>query len=192
MKRWLSRDPQSKPLPNPPVEPVGEVSASETGPLGAVDLAVAAGLVAVALSISVPVALHFRREVRSLDQARMSSMSRTRQLRTALERGQTRNAALTQFRREVNRYVADVESRPLIPWTTFVGELSRRRPKGVWTTRISGNGPHFRAQVAAERPELVTQYTQSLRQSPYVDFAALPAGTTAASQAQVVGRLRGE
>lgn len=149
-------------------------------------------MIVLGLSISVPVALHFRQEVRRLDQARVASMSRTRQLRMTLERGQARNAALTQFRREVNRYVADVEARPMIPWTTLVGELSRRRPKGVWTTRISGNGPHFRAQVAAERPELVTLYTQSLRQSPYVDFAALPAGTAPAAQAQVVGRLRGE
>lgn len=165
---------------------------SESAPLGAADLPIAAGVVVFALSLSIPVALHFRQEIRTLDQTRQTSMSRTRQLRIALERGQTRNAALTQFRREVNRYVADVESRPRIPWTTFVGELSRRRPKGVWTTRISGNGPHFRAQIAAERPELVTLYTQSLRESPYVDFAALPAGTAPAAQAQVVGRLRGE
>jgi len=185
MKLWPSRKPQFKPL-------AGEETSSETSPIGAADLAMAAGVIALALSASIPVALHFRQEVRSLDQARMTSMSRTRQLRMTLERGQSRNAALTQFRREVNRYVAEVEARPMIPWTTFVGELSRRRPKGVWTTRISGNGPHFRAQVAAERPELVTLYTQSLRQSPYVDFAALPAGTAPAAQAQVVGRLRGE
>lgn len=165
---------------------------SDTAPLGPADLAMAAGMIALALSMSIPAALHFRQEVRRLDQARMASMSRTRQLRMTLERGQSRNTALTQFRREVNRYVADVEARPLVPWTTLVGELSRRRPKGVWTTRISGNGPHFRAQIAAERPELVTLYTQSLRQSPYVDFAALPAGTAPAAQAQVVGRMRGE
>jgi hypothetical protein len=46
--------------------------------------------------------------------------------------------------------------------------------------------------VAAERPELVTQFTQSLRESPYVDFAALPAGVAPSTQSQVVGRLRGE
>lgn len=151
-----------------------------------------AGTLTLALAVSAPVALHLRKEMRGLDNARMASIQRTRLLRITYERNQSRREALTQFRREVNRYVTEVEARPTVAWTTAVGELSRNRPNGLWTTRLSGNGPHFRAQIAAERPELVTLYTQSLRQSPYVDFATLPAGVTATTQTQVVGRLRGE
>jgi hypothetical protein len=159
---------------------------------GPVDAAIAAGSLTLALAVCAPVAFHFRSEARQLDRARMNSLQRTRMHRVTLERNQSRREALTQFRREVNRYVAEVEARPMVAWTTVVGELSRRRPNGLWTTRLSGNGPHFRAYVAAERPDLVSLYTQSLRQSPYVDFAALPAGAAPSTQAQVVGRLRGE
>ncbi|MCC2672900.1 MAG: hypothetical protein K0Q72_5372 [Armatimonadetes bacterium] len=197
MKHWPSRKPDQTPAAA--AEAVsgavpGTVSevAPQAGWFGPVDAAIAAGCVMLALTVSVPVALHFRKEARQLDHARTESMSRTRQLRSTLDRSEARHVALTQFRREVSRYVSEVEAKPMVPWTTVVGELSRRRPAGVWTTRLSGSGPHFRAQVAAERPELVTQFTQSLRESPYVDFAALPAGVAPATQSQVVGRLRGE
>lgn len=184
MKLWPVRKPKASPQVN-----------AETPPswsFGPVDGAIIAGTLTLALGVSAPVALHLRKEMRSLDEARMASIQRTRMHRLTLDRSESRREALTQFRREVNRYVTEVESRPAVAWTTVVGELSRRRPSGLWTTRLSGNGPHFRAQVSAERPDLVTLYTQSLRESPYVDFATLPAGVSASTQTQVVGRLRGE
>ena len=197
MKHWRSKKKQQVAWAETLTEAQVEApAASDTTPQGSwfgpADAGIAAVSVILALSVTVPVALHYRKEVQRLDRSRADSMSRTRQLRFTLDRSEARHAALTQFRREVSRYVSEVEARPMVPWTTVVGELSRRRPAGVWTTRLSGNGPHFRAQVAAERPELVTQFTQSLRESPYVDFAALPAGVAPATQSQVVGRLRGE
>lgn len=186
MKLWPVRKPKASP------QVTAEEAPSSSWSFGPVDGAIIAGTITLALAVSAPVALHLRKEMRTLDAARMSSIQRTRMHRLTLDRNESRREALTQFRREVNRYVTEVEARPAVAWTTVVGELSRRRPNGLWTTRLSGNGPHFRAQVAAERPDLVTVYTQSLRESPYVDFATLPAGVAASTQSQVVGRLRGE
>jgi hypothetical protein len=173
-------------------ESEGAVRAAQGWSFGAVDAAMAAVSLTVALAACAPFAIHLRKEVRKLDSARIESMQRTRMHRLSVQRNESRREALTQFRREVNRYVAEVEARPMIPWTTVVGELSRRRPQGLWTTRLSGNGQHFRAQVATHRTELVPVYTQSLRESPYFEFATLPAGMVPANRTQVVGRVRGE
>lgn len=194
MKRWKSRtgppaDPSSAPTvggtPTAPDDPKGWT-------FGAADLGIAAGLLSVTLAICFPTALYLRKEAHAVEVQQQASLQRTRLMKAELAHLDLRRAAQAQLRRELTHYVADVEGKPMVPWSTAVGEISRRRPHGVWTTRISGNGPHFRAQVAAERPELVGVYTQSLRQSPYLDFAALPAGTVPSTHTQVVGRLTGE
>lgn len=159
---------------------------------GPADAAIAAGGLALVVAVCLPLGYHFHSQARTLEQQVEETVSRCRTLRMTLDRVESRKTDLARLRREVNRYVADVETRPIVPWGTVVGELSRRRPEGLWTTRITGNGPQFRAQVAGYSPELVQSYAQRLRESPYIEFAALPAGEAPASGGQVVGRLMGE
>lgn len=176
------------------VEAPAPAPAPETGSwsFGPADMAISSGVLAAVLAVCIPWGVSLHREVRSLDAQLQESGQRSRQLRSTLNFVEGRRVTLNQFRREVDRYMAEVEARPVVPWTTVIGELSRLRPKGLWTTRLTGEGPRFTAHVAAERSDLVDRYTQTLRQSPYVDFAALPAGETASPSTQVVGRLRGE
>lgn len=163
---------------------------------GSSDALLAAGSLVCALAICLPVALHYRGQAGSRDRERLAAHGRCRQLTSTLEHAEGRKIALTQLRRGVERYVADVEARPIVPWTSAVRELSERRPNGLWTVRLSGNGARFRAQVAAARADLPAAYINSLRQSSQVDYAGLPVdGTVATASAapfQVVGRLVGE
>lgn len=158
---------------------------------GPADAVIASGLLALTVAVCVPLGYHFHSRAAELDKRIEETSFRLHALRTTLERVEARRTDLSRLRREVNRYVADVETRPLVPWTTVVGELSRRRPEGLWTTRITGNGAQFRAQVSAMTPDLVGAYARHLRESPYVEFAALPAGD-APNGSQVVGRMMGE
>lgn len=163
---------------------------------GSSDAVLAAGSLVCALAVCVPVALHYRGQASFRDREIAAAQARCRQLLSTLEHAEGRKIALTQLRRGVERYVADVEARPIVPWTSAVRELSERRPNGLWTVRLSGNGPLFRAQVAAARADLPIAYINSLRQSSRVDYAGLPVeGTVATASAapfQVVGRLVGE
>jgi hypothetical protein len=158
---------------------------------GPVDAVIASGLLALTVAVCVPLGYHFHAQAREIDRQVEDSNFRLHGLRSSLEHVEARRTDLSRLRREVNRYVADVETRPIVPWTTLIGELSRRRPEGLWTTRITGSGPQFRAQVAAMSPSLVSNYAQQLRESPYVEFAALPSGDAPGS-AQIVGRVMGE
>jgi hypothetical protein len=151
------------------------------------------------VAVCVPVAWSLHGQAQGLDRQRAQSSGRFRQFQATIEHLEGRKAEMARMRREVNRYVADVESRPIVPWTTGIAELSRRRPEGVWTVSLSGNGSSFRAQVAADRPDLLASYTQQLRDSPYVEYVSAPpapAGTPAAPQtrvaAQISGRWMGE
>jgi len=159
---------------------------------GLADVAIVAVLLSISVGASVPLALHYREQTRRLDAERMEVASRCRMMRGTTEHLEASRASVMQLRRAADRYIAEAEARPIVPWTTAVAELSRRRPEGVWTTRLSGNGPRFRAEFATRRPELAQQYTRNLRQSPYVEFAELPAGEMSGPRAQVVGRLMGE
>lgn len=159
---------------------------------GPADAVIAAGGLVLVVAACVPIGYYFHSQARTADHQIQESIGRFRALQTTLERVEARKADLSRLRREVNRYVAEVETRPIVPWSTVVAELSRRRPEGLWTTRISGNGPQFRAKVSAMAPELVNDYARQLRESPYVEFAALPVGDAPGASAQVVGRLMGE
>lgn len=186
MKSWRhNRKPDPSEAPATP--------ATAGSGLTLVDGAIGATLLAVTLTVCVPVAMRLRGEVRELDAERDRALRHSRSLRTAIQHLETRRVTLNRLRKVVDRYVTDVQAKPIVPWTTAVGELSRRRPAGVWTTRLAGDGPRFRAYVSAAQPELVSTYTQSLRQSSYVDFASGDtAAAPAAGSAQVVGRLMGE
>lgn len=159
---------------------------------GPADTALSAGLLALVVAGCLPLAWHLHGEARAVDQERTDSLNRVRGLNVTLKYVQARRTALGRLRRAVDRYVADVEARPVVPWTTVVTELSAQRPAGLWATRLSGEGPRFSAEVAAERPELVTLYAERLRQSRYVEFAALPPGAPPRSRGRVVGRMMGE
>jgi hypothetical protein len=159
---------------------------------GPADALIAALLVAATVAVCVPVSFRLHTRARDLDREVQEAHGRMAQLRATLEHVEGRRDELARLRREVNRYVADVEARPIIPWSTVVTELSQRRPGGLRTTRISGNGPQFRAQLTAAVPELIPAYARALRESPFVDFATLPTGETPGHSGQVVGRLMGE
>lgn len=184
MKRWaLNRKPANEP----------QAAAPATGWIfGPADAAISAGLLVLTVAVCMPVALHFREQAKQFDRQREEALDRSRRVKATLEHVESRRVAHTQLRRAVDRYVAEVQSRPIVPWATVVGELSRRRPGGVWAVRLSGDGPRFRAEVATPQANLVETYAQSLRESPYVDFATLPVGAAPGQARQVVGRMTGE
>jgi hypothetical protein len=196
MRFWSRRRGAAAQQPTPK-ETVGEGEAPQAVPappaeawaLGPADVAIAAAALAVTVGVSVPLALHFHGQSEALDRERQESLARTRAYLALERRLEARRGALTELRRAADRYVADVEARPIVAWTTALTELSHRRPAGVWTTRISGDGPRFRADVRAARPELFSEYAHSLRESAYVDFAA---GDGAGATGRVTGRLMGE
>jgi len=159
---------------------------------GPVDAAIALGMLAATLLVCVPVALHLRQEANQLEREQMALHSRAKILKSTLSHLETRQAALLQLQRAVNRYLANVEVRPVVPWTTVVSELSQRRPGGVWTTQISGEGPRFQAQVRLARPDLAATYVERLRQSPYVEFATVAPAGGAAGGTVVSGRMTGD
>lgn len=181
--RWNSR-----PKPEAPATAEAPGGTRSVNPM---DAAIAAAILAITTGVGIQIALHFRQEAAQIDKQRQASIGECRNLTSALKHLDARRAAMTQLRHDVDHYVADVSSRPLVPWTTVMGELSRRRPQGVWTTQISGDGPRFRVAVTAARPDLAQRYTQSLRESAYVDYAGLPVGPVTA-QTQVSGRWTGE
>lgn len=176
-------------------KPVNEAQPATSAPgwtFGPADAAIAAGLLGLTVAVCMPVAMHFREQAKQFDRQREEALDRSRLVKATLEHVESRRIAHTQIRRAVDRYVAEVQARPIVPWSTVVGELSRRRPGGVWAMRLSGDGPRFRAEVATPQPALVESYAQSLRESPYVDFATLPVGAAPGQTRQVVGRMTGE
>ena len=148
----------------------------------------------VALAITLPFALSYRRQATELDRLRMADLSQLRQKQRLADRLETRRRTLSRFRSTVNHYVADATSRPIVPWTTAVAEVSRARPGGLWTVLIAGEGPRFKAVVKSRRSDLIATYTQRLARSPYIEYAsAADAGPPAAgAPIQLFGRFSGE
>ncbi len=168
-------------------------AASRPAVLGAMDIAISGVVLGLVLGTATHVGWHYRQQANAADRTRTEITAQCRKLNATIRFVENRRQAQSQFRRTVARYVAEVESRPIIPWTTAVNELTRRRPHGVWATRMSGDGPRFRVQVTSAAPGQVGFYAQALRESPYTDYATLPPGTSPAmSSGQVVGRLMGE
>ncbi|MFN3649114.1 MAG: hypothetical protein ACK47B_05985 [Armatimonadota bacterium] len=173
-----------------PESQVVEEPAPARWSFGPADAAIAAASLALVVGVSLPWAWSLRSQVRELDRQRAEADASLRSTRSTLEFLQHRRTARMQFRRAVDRYVAAIEARPGVPWSTAIGELSRRRPAGVWTTRLSGNGGRFRAEVAGSSPEALDAYAEALRQSPYVEYAAPVHGV--AAKAELAGRWMGE
>jgi hypothetical protein len=173
-------------------DPVSETSGRAPWTWRPADTLIAACLFFVAVGISLPVAAHFHLQAAGCDRERERSLAVTRSVDATIEHLEGRQADMALLRREANRYVAEVEARPIVPWTTLMTEVSTRRPAGVWLRRLSGSGPHFRAQVAALRPELPGAFALQLRESPYLEFAGLPADGLPGSSTRVVGKALGE
>jgi hypothetical protein len=160
---------------------------------GTADAAIAAGLLVLMLSISIPVAIRLNAASRELDHAATISLARSRALTATSRFTEARREAVAAFRSEAKRYEEEVQAKRLVPWTAVATEFSRARPEGVWITRLAADGPRFQVQLAAIRPDLATNYLSALQQSPVVEFAAHPAGAIPAGNSyQVVGRLAGE
>jgi hypothetical protein len=179
-------------VPWVPPAPVPEAPPQADWQFGPSDVGLAAASLALTVVLCVPFALHFRAQAAHMERERQRSIDRGRVMAQTVEHAEAQRIALLQFRRDAAQYLDDVETRPMIPWTTVMTELSRRRPQGVWTTRISGDGPRFRAIIATPRAELATAYARRLMESPYIDFAAQPGGQYGAASNQIVGRMRGE
>jgi hypothetical protein len=164
--------------------------------LGPADLAIGAVSLTLVLGVCLPIAASLHREASALDRRREEVLERSRAARATLAHLERRREAHTLLRRVVDRTVADIESRPIVPWMAVVSELSSRRPPGLRAVRLSGAGPGFRVQVSSERGALVADYTRALRESAVVDLAAdatpLPLAPNAPGRGQVVGRLMGE
>ncbi len=160
---------------------------------GPADAAIAAGLLVLALGISIPVAVRLNAASREMDQVSSACNTRIRIMNATARFTESRRQAVAAFRMEAKRYVEEVQAKPLMPWTAVATELSRARPEGVWITNLSANGARFQVQVAAVKPELAADYLAALQQSPVVEFATLPSGPAASGNTyQVVGRLAGE
>jgi hypothetical protein len=171
-----------------------EKSAPQAGwTFGPADAAIAAGTLALALGVSIPVAVRLNAASREMDQASAVSVNRSRILHATARFTETRREAVAAFRTEAKRYEEEVQSKRSVPWTAVASEFSRVRPDGVWITRFSADGPRFQVQLTAGTPELAADYLAALQQSPVVEFAALPAGAVPTGNTyQVVGRLAGE
>jgi DNA-binding transcriptional ArsR family regulator len=156
------------------------------------DMAIASAMLAVTTALSIGVALHLREGARQADRQRADSQERAAQLLAASEHTESRRAMLAHLRTRVNRYVGELQSRPILPWTTAVRELSRLKPQGLWLTRMESQGPRFRLTVRATRADLVAIYVQRLRGSACVEFVSLPPGEKPQAQAQILGRWTGE
>jgi hypothetical protein len=152
-------------------------------------------MLALTLAVCVPTAWQLRLQTDAADRERLEIQGRFRGERTALEHLDATRVAGMRLRRAADRYAADVQARPIVPWTTVVGELSRRRPAGLKAVRLGGDGARFRVQFPAEQAPLAMSYAQNMRQSPYVEFVddhLAQQGADSAGQVQVVGRLMGE
>ena len=160
---------------------------------GPADAAIAAGLLALTLGISIPVAVRLNAATREVDHASAAAGTRIRVMHATSRFTEARREAVTSFRKEAKRYVEEVQSKRMVPWTAVATEISQSRPDGVWITNLSADGPRFRIQLAATKPELAAEYLAALQQSPVVEFAAQPAGAVPTGNTyQVVGRLAGE
>ena len=168
--------------------PTGDDAAESVPP----DLLLGMLSLTLALAILLPISIHYRRQAVTLERQRLLMMDSMRREQRLLEHIDTRRQTLTLFRRTVRHYVADVESRPIVPWTTAISEVSRARPGGVWTTLISGDGPRFKAIVKAQRRDLAAEYSQRLAQSPYVEYVSAPAAEDNGATSRLFGRLAGE
>lgn len=160
---------------------------------GPADAAIAAGMLVLALGISIPVAVRLNAASREVDHAATASINRTRILNATARFTETRREAVAAFRREAKRYAEEAQSRQRVPWTAVATEFSQARPEGVWITKLSADGPRFQIQLSATSPELATDYLAALQQSPVVEFATHPTGAIPTGNTyQVVGRLAGE
>ena len=159
---------------------------------GPADAAMMAATLLLTVAVCMPVALRFRDETRRLDRTREDALDDVRRLRATLHHLEARRAARTQLRRAVDRYVADIEARPFVPWATGVREIADRRPAGAWLVQIAGDGPRFRATLAAHDLTLAGAFADSLRGSAYVDFATPPVNGDDPRTRVVSGRLAGE
>jgi hypothetical protein len=156
------------------------------------EMLLSAGLLVTVLALCAPAALYLRSRVGTFERESIASVDRCRRLQAAGRQVEGRKANLAQLRRSVDRYLADVDSRPIVPWATAVSELSGRRPRGLRTIRISGEGPRFVAELSGDRADLAWAYAGLLAQSPYVDFANASPGGHSSGSTQVVGRMKGE
>lgn len=171
---------------------MGNPDAVETQDAISPDLILGAMSLTLALAISLPIALRYRGAATKLEHERLASLTLMGQKHKMADRLQTRRRTLNRFRRTVTRYVADVESRPIVPWTTAVSEMSRARPGGVWTTLIAGDGPRFKAIIKTHRSDLMGEYVQRLAQSPYVEYVSAPVVGDVQAQSRIFGRFSGE
>jgi hypothetical protein len=168
---------------------IAGMRSGHSGLFSIADAAIAAGLLAATLAVCLPTAIRFRADARNAERRMVASRERIAEVRSEIHQVETRRAMASEQRRAVNRYLAEVDARPMTPWTTGVAELCRARPNGLWTVQMRGNGPRFQAIVQAARPDLVGTYAQRIAKSPRAEFAARPG---AGSGLQVVGRWKGE
>ena len=157
--------------------------------LTSADAVIAPALLAVTLAICMPIAMRFRVEAQKMDQATLASRERCGKTRMKIQHVEEQRALVSEQRQAATRYLAEIDSRPVTPWSAAVGELCRNRPRGLWAVRLRGNGPRFQAVVQAARPDLVAAYVRKLSKSQRAEFAERPGD---AESLQVVGRWRGE
>lgn len=159
---------------------------------GALDAALLAALLFATLAVALPIAAGMRRQVRLYDAAREESLRAIRIRRATLEHVESRRASYSRLRRAVDRYTAEVEARPIVPWASVVRELADRRPPGLWLQRVNGDGPRFRVQARMVDPVLGSTYAQNLRASSFVEFVSGPAPSGQPGEMLVSGRFVGE
>lgn len=171
---------------------MGGSSRREVWTPGALDAALLAAALFATLAIAMPIAAGLRRQVRDYDRARETSLATIRLRRATLEHVESRRAAYSRLRRAVDRYTADVEARPILPWGSQVRELADRRPEGLWVHRISGEGPRFRLVCRMRDPVQASVYAQNLRTSSFIEFIGGPTPTGTPGEMVITGRFSGE
>jgi hypothetical protein len=119
----------------------------------------------------------------------VASREQCTEIRSEIHQVEAQRATASEQRRAMNRYLAEVDARPVTPWATGVAELCRARPNGLWAVQMRGNGPRFQTIVQAARPDLVATYAKRIAKSSRAEFAARPGE---GNGLQVVGRWKGE
>jgi Tfp pilus assembly protein PilN len=105
------------------------------------------------------------RAAEELDRVQLSLVRAERSRRTYTRDRAWRETTLAAARR------ADGQRIP--PLTLIVNEAARRRPSGVWLSRIAVRNGAVRIVGSALAEDSVTAYLQRLSTSPYIDDATL-------------------
>ncbi len=156
---------------------------------GTVDIALAGLALALTLAVCIPASIGLQQQARSVEVKTEAVREEIGDLKLAVAEFHTRRQMAGAGERGAERYVAMVEARAGVPWSTAVSEISRQRPGGVWAQWMTCDGGKFKMGLAAKDPTLVKSYLARLGQSPMVEYVSRLDG---GDSVQIYGRFNAD